>query len=98
MDKPLNHIADAVCDEKSFLDFVNALIADRERAIEAEKQNPSSLYGPDAGGWENVSIEPFLEAAVAWAEDSNFGLNQGLAASNPWHRFAAFLYAGKIHE
>lgn len=56
------------------------------------RQNPS----PTAE--ENVAIEHFLEAAVAWAEDSNFGLNQGLAASNPWHRFAAFLYAGKIYE
>ena len=98
MDKPLYDIADAVCDEKSFLEFVKALIADRERAIEPEKQNPSTPYGPDAGDWENVSIEHFLEAAVAWAEDSNFGLNQGLVASNPWHRFAAFLYAGKIYE
>lgn len=98
MDKPLYDRADAVCDEKSFLEFVKDLIADRERAIEAEKQNPSTPYGPDAGGWENVSIEHFLEAAVAWAEDSNFGLNQGLVASNPWHRFAAFLYAGKIYE
>lgn len=98
MDKPLYEIADAVCDEKSFLEFVNTLIADLERAIEAEKQNPSSPYGVDAGGWENVSIERFLEAAVSWAEDSNFGLNQRLPASNPWRWFAAFLYSGKIYE
>lgn len=75
MDKPLHEIADAVCDEKSFLEFVNALIADRERAVKAEKQKPSR---PDAGGWENTSIDRFFEAAVAWAEDSNFGLSQGL--------------------
>ena len=39
MDKPLSELADAIRDEKSFLEFVSALIADRERAIEAEKQN-----------------------------------------------------------
>jgi hypothetical protein len=60
MEKPLNGIADAVCDEKSFLEFAHALIADRERAIQAEKQKPRSPYGPDAGGWENVSIGGFL--------------------------------------
>ena len=87
----MHEIAGAVCDEKPFLEFVKALIADRERAVEAEKRKPSSPYGPDAGGWENTSIDRFLEAAVPWAEDSNFGLNQGLSASNSWHRFAEFL-------
>ena len=89
---------EVVCDEKSLIDFVNVLIDDRARAIKAERQNPSSPYGPDAGGWENISIESFLEAAVAWAESSDFGLNQGLTTNNPWKRFAAFLYAGKIYE
>jgi|SRR5215471_3092956 len=98
MGKPLHEIADAVCDEKSFLEFVDALVADRIRAIEAEKQKPSSPYEPDAGGWENVSVDRFLEAAARWAEDTNVGLTLGLAASNPWKRFAAFLYAGKIYE
>jgi hypothetical protein len=50
MNKPLHEIAAAVCDKKSFLEFVNALIVDRERAIEAEKQKPSSSCGLDAGG------------------------------------------------
>lgn len=48
--------------------------------------------------WENTTIEAFLDGAVAWAEASNFGVNQGLEASNPWGQFANFLYCGKIYE
>jgi hypothetical protein len=97
-EKRLDDMLTNVSDEKSFLKFVEALISDRTRAAEAEKENPSGPWGPDAGGWENNSIETFLESAVAWAADSNFGLNQGLTASNPWRQFAAFLIAGKIYE
>jgi hypothetical protein len=95
MDKSLAEFANQVCDEKSFLEFVRALAADRERAIEAEKRNPSIPYGPDAGGWENINISSFLESAVAWAEDSQFGR---IPASNHWKRFACFLHAGKVYE
>jgi hypothetical protein len=95
MDRDLTDVADAVCDEKSFLEFAKALIADRERAVQLEKTNPSSPSGPDAGGWENITIASFLKAAVAWAEDSEF---RPFPSTNPWQRFAYFLYAGKIYE
>ena len=58
----------------------------------------ASPWGRAAGGWENTSIESFLEAATAWATDSDFGLKQGLAENNTWKRFAVFLNAGKIYE
>ncbi len=70
-------------DTQSFLSFVRELIADREDG---------------ANGWENASIENFLEAAVAWADDSDFGEQQNLPGNNPWKQFANFLYAGKIYE
>jgi hypothetical protein len=95
MDKPLSELEDAVCDDKPSLEFVVALVRDREQSIEAEKQNPSSPYGPDAGGWENTSISSFLEAALAWAEASQFGR---IPATNPWKRFTCFLHPGKIYE
>ena len=95
MDKPLHEIADEVCDEKSFLEFAKALESDRRSAVEAEKLTPSKPYGPDAGGWENGSIENFINAGIGWAEDSEFG---HIPASNPWKRFALFLYAGKFYE
>lgn len=87
-----------VIDEASFLAFARALAEDRVKAIAAEKARPSSPYGPDAGGWENTSIDHFLEAAIAWAEDSAFGSRQDLATASPWRKFAVFLYCGKIYE
>ena len=94
----LSQLLEGVSDEKSFLRFVEALIADRKISARAQKENPAGPWGPDAGGWENTSIESFLEAATAWATDSDFGLKQGLAENNAWKRFAVFLNAGKIYE
>jgi hypothetical protein len=96
--EPLSEMLENVADEKSFLRFVEALIADRQSAARAQVENPASPWGPDAGGWENTSIESSLEGALAWATDSGFGLNQGLVECNAWKRFAVFLYAGKIYE
>ena len=88
----------AVTDAKSLLAFICALVADRESAVQREKEQPSSPYGPDAGGWENVRIESYLEAATRWAESTDFGVSQGLNPDNLWSRFAHFLYVGKIYE
>jgi len=96
--EPLNVLLERVSSEESLLAFIAALAKDRRQAVVAERENPNSSYGPDAGGWENRSIEDFLDAAAAWAESTNFGLTQGLAADNPWKRFAVFLYLGKIYE
>ena len=89
---------DRVVDRRSFLAFARALALDRAAATQTPGTGSASTYGPDAGGWESASIESFLEAAVAWAEDSDFGANQGLAGASPWKQFAVFLYAGKIYE
>ena len=72
-----------VKDEATFLAFVSALAADRRKKPEA---------------WENDSVETFLEAAVAWAEDTGMGATQGLSEASPWKRAAVFLYCGKIYE
>ncbi len=56
----------------------------------------------DAGGWENIRIETYLEAAAAWAKSTDFGVSQGLNENNFWRRFAPFLSVGKsyllLHE
>jgi hypothetical protein len=85
-----------VNDQKSFLAFVKALASDWKDEVEKEKKNPSNPYGPGANGWENGSIDTFLESAVAWAESTNFGKDQGLEENQIWKRFAVFLYCGKI--
>jgi len=94
----LHEQLEAVHDERSFLAFVRALQRDRVAAVAAESRSPSSPYGPDAGGWENVSIEAFLESALAWAEASDFGASQGVAPTDLWKKFAMFLYCGKVYE
>ena len=88
---------DAVCDEESFVAFVSALAADRADEVAKEKAKPSSPHGPGANGWENASIEAFLEAAAAWAEDWK-GSPQYRSPANPWKRCAEILYAGKSYE
>ncbi|CAN7446737.1 MULTISPECIES: hypothetical protein [unclassified Acidovorax] len=89
---------DRVVDQDSFLAFAHALAKDRIASVEARVNETAEPHGRDAGGWENTSIESFLEGAIAWAEDSNFGAHQGLATSSPWKQFAVFLYCGKIYE
>jgi hypothetical protein len=89
---------DTVHDRESFFAFVRALAADRRASVAAERQAPSSPYGPQAGGWENATIESFLEAALSWGEDTDMGVSQGLPAEPSWQAFAAFLYCGKIYE
>ena len=87
-----------VHDLDSFLAFVAALVEDRETSVAAERVDPSSPYGPDAGGWENITIESFLFAALRWAESTGMGVRQGLPAGPSWEAFAAFLLCGKVYE
>ncbi|HJU55331.1 MAG TPA: hypothetical protein VJ715_12190 [Pyrinomonadaceae bacterium] len=89
----LDKLLDNVSDAHSFLQFVKALIADRKDELAKEKENPSSPFGPGANGWENGSIESYLDAAVAWAEDS-----RALPQEPSWKAFAQFLYSGKYYE
>ena len=94
MEIELHKLIENVNDEKSFLIFVQALIQDR--SIE----DPESIdhCGRGSQGWENHSIQSFLEAGHAWAEATNIGESQGMGKESPWKRFAAFLYCGKIYE
>lgn len=97
MAEDLDEKLEAVVDRDSFLAFVKALIADREAEVAQEKVNPSSPYSAGAGGWENSTIEAFLDAAVACAEDSR-GTEQELPEKPSWKAFATFLYCGKFYE
>ncbi|MBI3650905.1 MAG: hypothetical protein HY231_07625 [Acidobacteria bacterium] len=76
----LHEKLDQVEGRDSFFDFVRALIADRKNPV----------------GWENDTIENFLEAALA--EDTDMGESQGLTEDQLWKKFAVFLYCGKIYE
>jgi len=90
-------LVEKVTDKESFLEFVEALRNDREISEKAEVEKPSSPYGPDAGGWQNTTIESFLEASIGWAEDTDFGVLR-LGDVSPWRTFAEFLLLGKLYE
>jgi hypothetical protein len=98
MPADLHELLDCVNDESTFLAFASALRLDRMDEEAREAESAPNPYGPGANGWENGTIEQFLDGAIAWAEDTNIGLTQGLDPDNPWRRFANFLYCGKIYE
>lgn len=98
MPRDLDAMLAAVRDEETFLEFVEALGADFEEEREIEASEPSSPYGPGALGWENGTIDAFLQAAAAWGTSTAEHPPRSAAASNPWHRCAHILYAGKFYE
>jgi len=84
-------LIDSVNSKESFLEFMRALRLDREDENRKEAKSPSSPYGPGANGWENSTIEAFLEAMHAWADS-------GLPEKPTWKDLARLLQAGKAYE
>lgn len=97
MTEELNRKFEAVADCNSFLEFVTALVVERENKVAQEKRNPSSPYLAGANGWEHDTIEEYLDASVAWARDSR-GTAWQLSTEPSWKVFAEFLYRGKSYE
>lgn len=97
-DEDLFQALQSVHDEDTFLQFLLALRDDREASVAQEEATPSSPYGPDAGGWENTTIERFLGTAVRWARDSVNGNPFYQRPDNPWRRCADILFAAKSYE
>ena len=94
----LDELIELVQDEESFIVFLSALASDKEQdRIEEEKQ-PSSPWGPSIRGWENGTIETFLDAAAAWGSSSKDGLPNMEKSENPWRRAADIIFAGKFYE
>ena len=98
MAEDLNAKLEAVVDRESFLTFVKALIADRKDGVAKEKISPSSPWSSGSNDWEHGTIEAYLEAAVACAEDSQRIGTEILNLAPSWKSFATFLYCGKIYE
>jgi hypothetical protein len=92
MTTDLKPVLERVVDEESFLAFVGALEADWHR-----DEQTSKPYG-GGGGWENGTIGAFLEAAIAWAEDTKKAPQAVPTSSNPWRRCADILWAGAFYE
>lgn len=98
MDRDLYDLSDAVHDEESFIVFLSALMKDRENEVQVEKANLSSAFDSDGPGWQNTTIESFLESAIAWAEDSKDRKAHYENPGKPWLRVAKVLHAGKTYE
>lgn len=77
----------------AFIEFLTELEDDRRKSVELEKNNPPSPYEPQHGGWENTSIEDFLESMRAWLLDQ-----KNFPKEPSWELFAAALEAGKTYE
>lgn len=90
----LREVADNVLDEATFLVFITLLAADSKMS----QALGASPYGPKARGWENTTIDQFLEAAAEWGNASAEGLKYYEPPSNPWRRAAHILLAGKSYE
>lgn len=89
----LFELLESVSDEATFVAFSLALAAERA-SVEALTTTPDGFRGE----WANQSIGQFLEAASAWAKDSQFGERPGPKPDNPWKLFALFLCAGRGYE
>lgn len=87
----LDELLELVNSKETFLTFVNALMLDKLDEDQKEKVNPSEPYSSGVNGWDNRTITDFLEAAHAFAEDSD-------TVDLTWKGFALFLYAGKFYE
>jgi hypothetical protein len=89
----ISDLLDLVVDEPSFLRFASALHEERI-AVEDSASSMDGFQGP----WANGTIAGFLEAAIAWSDDSGFGARPGPKPDNPWRLFASFLWAGRSYE
>jgi hypothetical protein len=85
---------ETVHDAASFVEFVRVLGEDF--ASESAKEGDPASYSPGANGWENDTIDAFLGAASAWAQDQA-GVDPS-QYGNPWRYCAQVLYMGKIYE
>jgi hypothetical protein len=52
-----------VKDQNTFIEFAKALQADKENENRKEKEKPSNPYSHSWNGWENTTIDGFLESA-----------------------------------
>jgi hypothetical protein len=85
---------DGVTSRATFVAFIEELRADLLASGAAEARAPSSGYGPAVGGWENPTLERFLDALATYATDAGHQIQE----PPQWHTFAQLLAAAKIYE
>jgi hypothetical protein len=93
----LDAMVEGVHDERTFIAFVEALSDDFALEQKLEAANPAAPYSMGHLGWANGTVNAFLDRAAAWG-GMNMRGNPAALGTNPWHRCAWILYAGKFYE
>ncbi len=89
------NLIDKVKDKETFIQFLDALILDRQDAENLERDNPTKYQWDGANNWQNSSISSFLESASMYLIE---GPHRHEGDKINWKDLAAFLYFGKIYE
>lgn len=82
----------------SFLVFVKAFEEEIRLDAAAKRSAPLNPYGQTARGWENITIESFLEVSNARVVDSRFGETRGFKSAPLRCKFATLLYTGNSYD
>jgi len=84
-----------VIDRESFMEFLAALVEDRQEAEEIERRDPNEAAWGAPRGWQNGNISMFLGAFALHFEDGRWPSEK----SEPtWGDLAKALYLAKIYE
>ena len=75
-----------------FLTFLGVLREHRDAAVEEARNSPSQAFDVGPGGWENWTIEEFLEGMEAYAQDAQ------LPTQPAWRDVARLLLAARGYE
>jgi hypothetical protein len=89
-----DQLLDKVHDQKSFIEFVEALAEERNEAELMEHAQPE-IYMDGALNWKNSDIQSFLYSALMYFEPKPLHKPE---AQPSWKMMAEFLYYGKIYE
>ena len=84
--------AESVDSPESFLNFLAVLREHRAAAVEEARRAPPGGFDVGPGGWENWTLDEFLEALEAYALDAS------LPQQPTWGDVAKLLLAGKGYE
>ena len=88
-------LLESVVDQTTFIEFVEALADERDRALEIEQANPKAYIVDGALGWKNGDIAAFLGAGLQYFMETPLRKPE---REPSWKMFAEFLYFGKIYE
>ena len=84
---------DLVTTREQFQAFLRILLVDLRAEQAEDVATPAGGYRLRLRGWENLTLEQFLDGMLAWSEDA-----PGRSQAPSWHEFGQLLLAGKSYE